>query len=140
MKIQSIRLVLGFLLCLSGFLSAQKAITDTLSYAKKFELNKDKYIGKPFSRLLKDMEQMQPKMAKSAFNDNPNNPMSSTIFRFSEKDIAREKEVTLLIKWKADELPNTPIQFFEEEHNYRFTVSERNFFEKKVVKDIFVYK
>ena len=86
------------------------------------------------------MTQMQPKKAKSDLRDNPSNPLPSTLFRFSDKDINSANEVTLVITWKADDTPTTPIEFFEQEHNYRFTVNEKNFFEKKIVKDILVYK
>ncbi|WP_051289327.1 hypothetical protein [Chryseobacterium daeguense] len=130
----------AFLLCLHVFVKAQKPVTDTLAYLKKFETNKEKYIGKPFSLLLKDMTQMQPKMAKSDINEDPGVPLQSTMFRFSEKDISSANQSTLIIRWKADTVPTTPIEFFEQEHNYRFTVSERNFFEKKIIKDIVVYR
>ncbi|KMQ68290.1 hypothetical protein ACM39_10500 [Chryseobacterium sp. FH2] len=121
-------------------MSNKRSVNDTLAYLKKFEINKDKYIGKPFSLLLKNMVQIQPKKAKSTFNADVNNSISSTIFTFSNKDINSDKEITLLVKWKTDEIPSTPIEFFEQEHNYRYTPSEKNFFEKKVVKDIMVYK
>ncbi|ALR31858.1 hypothetical protein ATE47_15650 [Chryseobacterium sp. IHB B 17019] len=140
MKIQLILVPFLFLFCFNPFLKAQKAVSDTLVYVKKFETNKEKYIGKPFSLLLKDMTQLQPKNAKSDINEDPSKPLESTMFTFSNKDISSGHEVTLIIKWKPDTIPNTPIEFFEQEHNYRFTVSERNFFEKKVVKDIVVYK
>jgi hypothetical protein len=140
MKIQINIILVILLLFLNGILKAQKTVSDTLAYAKKFETNKEKYIGKPFSLLLKDMTQMQPKKAKSDLRDNPSNPLPSTLFRFSDKDINSANEVTLVITWKADDTPTTPIEFFEQEHNYRFTVNEKNFFEKKIVKDILVYK
>ncbi|GAA5093122.1 hypothetical protein GCM10023210_23020 [Chryseobacterium ginsengisoli] len=119
---------------------AQKNVSDTLAYIKKFETNKEKYIGRKFSLLLKDMTQLQPKKSKSDIKDDPNNPLPSTLFTFSDKDINSGNEVTLVVKWKTDSTPTTPIEFSEQEHNYRFTVSERNFFEKKIIKDIVVYK
>lgn len=121
-------------------LHAQKAVSDTLAYAKKFETNKQKYIGKPFSLLLKDMTQLQFKKAKSDINEDKENALPSTIFRFSDKEVNSPNEVSFVIKWKADTAPVTPIEFFEQEHNYRFTLNERNFFEKKIIKDIVVYK
>ncbi|MBL7879773.1 MAG: hypothetical protein JNN23_07920 [Chryseobacterium gambrini] len=121
-------------------LHAQKAVSDTLGYAKKFETNKQKYIGKPFSLLLKDMTQLQFKKAKSDINEDQENALPSTIFRFSDKEVNSPNEVSFVIKWKADTAPVTPIEFFEQEHNYRFTLNERNFFEKKIIKDIVVYK
>ena len=125
MKIQANIFWVSILLFLSGFLQAQKPVSDTLAYAKKFETNKEKYIGKPFSLLLKDMVQLQPQKAKSDIKDNQDNPLPSTLFRFSNKDINSDGEVTLVIKWKPDSSPTTPIEFFEQEHNYRFTVNER---------------
>lgn len=121
-------------------ISGKKIISDTLAYAKKFETNKEKYIGKPFSLLLKDMAQMQPRKAKSDIREDRDNPLPSTIFTFSDKDINSGKEVIMAIKWRADAVTTTPLEFFEQEHNYRFTVSEKNFLEKKIIKDITVYK
>lgn len=145
MKLQIHILLAGFLLFLNGFSKAQevsnkKAVNDTLNYLKRFETNKEKYIGKSFSRLLKDLAQMQPKTAKSIFNDDQARSIPGTQFGFSGKAPDSGNEVILLVKWKADNIPTAPIEFSEQEHNYRFTVSEQNFFMKKVVKDIIVYK
>lgn len=140
MKIQFNIFLISLLLFCSGSLMAQKTVSDTLAYIKKFETNKEKYIGRKFSLLLKDMTQLQPKKSKSDIKDDPNNSLPSTLFTFSDKDINSGNEVTLVVKWKADSTPTTPIEFSEQEHNYRFTVSERNFFEKKIIKDIVVYK
>ncbi|MCY1659815.1 hypothetical protein [Chryseobacterium sp. SL1] len=129
-----------FFLFLNTVLNAQKPVSDTLAYAKKFETNKQKYIGKPFSLLLKDMTQLQFKKAKSDIKEDQENALPSTIFRFSDKEVNSPNEVSFVIKWKADTAPVTPIEFFEQEHNYRFTLNERNFFEKKIIKDIVVYK
>ncbi|WP_336732473.1 hypothetical protein [Chryseobacterium sp. VD8] len=129
-----------FFLFLNTALNAQKTVSDTLAYAKKFETNKQKYIGKPFSLLLKDMTQLQFKKAKSDIKEDQENTLPSTIFRFSDKEVNSPNEVSFIIKWKTDNLPVTPIEFFEQEHSYRFTINERNFFEKKIIKDIVVYK
>lgn len=129
-----------FFLFLNTALNAQKTVSDTLAYAKKFETNKQKYIGKPFSLLLKDMTQLQFKKAKSDIKEDQENTLPSTIFRFADKEVNSPNEVSFTIKWKIDNLPVTPIEFFEQEHNYRFTINERNFFEKKIIKDIVVYK
>jgi hypothetical protein len=137
-------LLSAFLLFLNIFVKSQessgKAITDTLTYAKRFETNKEKYIGKRFSLLLKDMIQMQFKKVKSEFREDTNNPLPSTSFSFSDKDINSENNVIMIIKWKPDNTATTPLEFFEQEHNYRFTPNEKNFLEKKIVIDITVYK
>jgi len=132
----------GILFFLNGFATAQersvKKTVDTLAYLRKFEMNKDKYIGKRFGLLIKDMVLMQPKMAKSTFNEDVNNPMTSTSFRFSEKDFDQDQEPILIIKWRTDDLPTGPIQFAEEGNNYHFTVGQKNMLEKKIIKDIAV--
>jgi len=129
------------LLTLSGGLvKAQKAVSDTLAYAKKFEVNKEKYIGKKFSLLLKDMTQLSFKKAKSDIREDGNDPLPSTLFRFSGKDIDAPGQVTVVIRWKPDDTPTTPLEFFEQEHNYGFTVNEKNFFENKIIRDIVVYQ
>ncbi len=138
-------LLSAFLLFLNIFVKSQessgkKMVTDTLAYAKKFETNKEKYIGKRFSLLLKDMIQMQFKKVKSEFREETNNPLPSTSFSFSDKDINSENNVIMIIKWKPDNTATTPLEFFEQEHNYRFTPNEKNFLEKKIVIDITVYK
>lgn len=124
----------------SGLTQAQKTVGDTLAYAKKFETNKEKYIGKKFSLLLKDMTQLSFKKAKSDIKEDRNNPLPSTLFRFSDKDIDAPGQVTLVIRWKPDDTPTTPLEFFEQEHNYGFTINEKNFFENKIITDIVVYK
>lgn len=145
MRIDIKLLLTVFLFFLNGFVksqevSARRNVTDTLAYAKKFEMNKEKYIGKPFSLLLKDMAQMHPKKAKSEFREDTNNPLPSTSFTFSDKDIDSGNDVTMFIRWKADDATTTPLEFFEQEHNYRFTPNEKNFLEKKIIRDITVYK
>lgn len=140
MKIQLAIFLTGFFVFLTGLIEAQKPVNDTLAYAKKFEINKDKYIGKPFSLLLKDMTQLQFKKAKSDIKADPNNTLPSTLFRFSDKDIDSGNEVNLVIRWKPDAASTTQIEFFQEEHNYGFTVNERNFFDKKEIRDIVVYR
>lgn len=140
MKVYVTICLTAILLLLTGFSKAQKPVNDTLAYLKKFETNKEKYIGKPFSLLLKDMTQLQPKKAKSDIREDLNNPLPSTSFTFSEKEIDSSHEATLSIRWKADDSPTAPIEFFEQEHNYHFTLNERNFFEKKMIRDIVVYK
>lgn len=119
---------------------AQKTVSDTLAYAKKFETNKEKYIGKKFSLLLKDMTLLQFKKAKSDFKDDLNNPLPSTLFRFSDKELSAAHQVSVAIKWRPDDTPTTPLEFFEQEHNYGFTINEKNFFENRIIQDIVVYK
>lgn len=120
--------------------AGKKTVSDTLAYAKRFETNREKYIGKAFSLLLKDMVQMLPKKAKSEFKEDRENPLPSTTFSFSDKDINAGNEVIMIIKWKADDSTTAPLEFFEQEHNYRFTANEKNFLEKRILTGITVYK
>ena len=140
MKIITNAFLIGTFLFSSGWLMAQKPVKDTLAYLKKFETNKEKYIGKPFSLLLKDMTQLQPTKAKSDIKEDRDNPLPSTLFTFSEKEIISGAQPSLVITWKADSSPITPLEFFQEEHNYHFTVSEKNYFEKKIIKNIVISK
>lgn len=133
-------LLIASLFLFSGLAQAQKTVSDTLSYAKKFQTNKEKYIGKKFSLLLKDMTQLPFKKAKSDIKEDGDNPLPSTLFRFSDKAIDAPGQVTVVIRWKPDDTPTTPLEFFEQEHNYGFTVNEKNFFENKIIQDIVVYK
>lgn len=55
------------LLFLSGII-CQAQVSDTLAYIKSFEANKANYIGQPFSKLLNNMTQLQPKSIWSDIN------------------------------------------------------------------------
>ncbi len=133
-------LFVSIMILSGGWAKAQKTVSDTLAYAKKFEINKEKYIGKKFSLLLKDMTPLPFKKAKSDIREDRNNPLTGTVFKFSDKDIDAPGQVTVAIKWKPDDTPVTPLEFFEQEHNYGFTVSEKNFFDNRIIQDIVVYK
>ena len=86
------------------------------------------------------MTQLSFKKAKSDIKEDTDNPLPSTLFRFSDKDIDAAGQVTLVIRWKPDDTPTTPLEFFEQEHNYGFTINEKNFFENKIIQNIVVYK
>ena len=131
-------ILLIVLLVFSGLLSAQKPVKDTLGYLKRFETNKEKYIGKPFSLLLKDMTQLQPAKAKSDIRPEEENTLPSTLFTFSGKDVTARPNAVRIITWKPDDSQTAPLELLEQEHNYRFTASERNFLEKKIVKNMMV--
>lgn len=137
MKIISALALSGIMVLATGKLTAQKSIKDTAAYLKKFETNREKYIGKPFSLLLKDMALLQIRKAKSEISEDAANILLTTRFLFSDQNID-SSQPALVIRWKADDAPVTPIEFLEQDHQYRFTVSERNFFEKKVIRDLMV--
>ncbi|MCY0978968.1 hypothetical protein PGH12_09165 [Chryseobacterium wangxinyae] len=109
----------------------KRPITDTVSYLKKIEINKEKYIGKPFSNLLNDLGLLKPKITRIVFDKKIN-----TIFKFSERDFYN-KQVILIIFWEQNFLP-MPIKHFEKVNNFRFTTNEKNFYIDKTIKDIIV--
>ena len=55
MKSTRTLLLIVFLTLFSGLSQAQKAVSDTLAYANKFETNNENYIGQHVSLLLQDM-------------------------------------------------------------------------------------
>lgn len=140
MKTVSALMLSGIMFLATGKVTAQKSIKDTAAYLRKFEINREKYIGKPFSLLLKDMALLQIRKAKSEIGGDSSPILLTTRFLFSDQDIDAPQQPALVIRWKADDAPVAPLEFMEEDHQYRFTVSERNFFEKKIIRDLMVYK
>lgn len=138
MKIISALVLSGIMVLATGKLTAQKSVKDTAAYLKRFETNREKYIGKPFSLLLKDMALLQIRKAKSEISEDAATTLLTTRFLFSDQDIDVSQQPALVIRWKADDAPVAPLEFMEQDHQYRFTVSERNFFEKKIIRDLMV--
>lgn len=138
MKIISALVLSGIMVLATGKLTAQKSVKDTAAYLKRFETNREKYIGKPFSLLLKDMALLQIRKAKSEISEDAATTLLTTRFLFSDQDIDASQQPALVIRWKADDAPVAPLEFMEQDHQYRFTVSERNFFEKKIIRDLMV--
>ena len=128
----------GIMVLATGKLTAQKSVKDTAAYLKRFETNREKYIGKPFSLLLKDMALLQIRKAKSEISEDAANTLLTTRFLFSDQDTDASQQPALVIRWKADNAPVAPLEFMEQDHQYRFTVSERNFFERKIIRDVMV--
>jgi len=131
-------LLSGIMVLATGKLTAQKSVKDTAAYLKRFETNREKYIGKPFSLLLKDMALLQIRKAKSEISEDAANTLLTTRFLFSDQDTDASQQPALVIRWKADNAPVAPLEFMEQDHQYRFTVSERNFFERKIIRDVMV--
>ncbi len=138
MKIISALVLSGIMVLATGKLTAQKSVKDTAAYLKRFETNREKYIGKPFSLLLKDMALLQIRKAKSEISEDAATTLLTTRFLFSDQDIDASQQPALVIRWKADDAPVAPLEFMEQDHQYRFAVSERNFFEKKIIRDLTV--
>ena len=121
---------------LYGFVYSQ---LDTLNYLKQFEANKVKYIGKPFSVLLNDMTQIQPKtnFSFSAFNNK--NKRIYTDFNFVNKDYIRLNSITLSIYWQTP-IPSNDIKSYQNKNKCVFTDDEKSFYGNKIIKDIKVYR
>ncbi|MEC3875533.1 hypothetical protein [Chryseobacterium salviniae] len=112
---------------------------DTLSYIKQFEINKSQYINKPFSYLLTQMTQLQP---KSHWADSfPQNKkiVKASIFNFCEMDYSFKNAVTLHIIWQ-DSFPKSEVKYYQNKNGFYFTNEEKAFYGNKIVKDIMVYK
>lgn len=113
---------------------------DTLNYVKQFEVDKINYVNKPFSYLLAQMTQIQPKSANSLMKIWGQNLSTATWFRFTDVDLQYGREnVTLIVYWK------TPISYPEamilsKQNHFYFTDPERLFYGDKIVADILVFK
>ena len=112
---------------------------DTLNYVKQFETNKANYIGQPFSKLLNEMNQIQPNLIWSSGSfKNKNNVINSRL-NFCEKQFAFNNVITLLIEWDTP-LSRSDTKYYEQLNHFYFTNDERNFYGSKIVKDIKVYR
>ncbi len=86
-----------------------KAQLDTLSYLKQFEINKAQYIGQPFSKLLQDMTQIQPKTVWSNPPKNNKNIILSLISSLeSTTDVVKadiiRKTLEIVLRYTADDV------------------------------------
>ncbi|GAA4148794.1 hypothetical protein GCM10022217_00140 [Chryseobacterium ginsenosidimutans] len=132
--------ILKLALLLTLFFSFQnKAQLDTLNYLKQFEINKANYIGQPFSKLLQDMTQIQPKTAWSLSVRNNKTIVKNTLFNFCEKKHSFYKAITLSIKWQTD-IPITQTDALGTQNQYYFTNDEKAFYGNRIIKDIRVYR
>lgn len=113
---------------------------DTLNYLKtNFEIQKSQYIGQPFSVLLNNMTQMQPKTAWSHSGSWKRNERNFTNFRFTFMEASFYNAVTLQIDWQ-DTIPANDIKFYENKNGFYFTNEEKFFYGNKIIKDIRVYR
>lgn len=117
----------------------RKYARDTLAYLKEFEVSKERYIGKPFSLLLRDMTLVKPKTVAAAFHDRKKNKISGSMFKFSKKKPDVGKPVILLILWQ-ETLPRDGTQYYEQKNTFYFTNDEQDFYGSKIIKDIIVYR
>lgn len=117
-----------------------KAQLDTLNYLKQFEANKANYIGQPFSKLLDDMTQIQPKTVWSQSIFNNKNILRNTRFKFCNMNKTFNGNVINLdITWQID-IPRNETKALSTQNEYYFTNEEKNFYGNKIVKDIIVYR
>lgn len=115
-------------------------ITDTLNYVKQFEINKSNYIGQPFSQLLNNMTNLQPKTVNSLVGIWGQNSISFSCFNFTEKDKQYEKEtVYMIITWQTP-LSTSDTKPLTVQNGFLFTNDEKNFYGSKIIKDIEVLK
>ena len=113
---------------------------DTLHYLKRFEIEKEKYINRPFSYLLGQMTQIQPKTVWFIPQTNRKSKVKISTFKFSSMDYSfRENTIRLYITWQ-DEIPYSQIKYYYDLNNFYFTREEREFYGGKIVKNIEVVR
>ncbi|HCM34759.1 hypothetical protein [Chryseobacterium sp.] len=112
---------------------------DTMKYIKQFEANKSQYVNKPFSFLLGQMTQIQPRTAWSISSGRKKASSGTTRFKFASKEASFHNAITLLIYWQ-EEIPRDQTKYYEQKNQFYFTNDERTFFGDKIVKDIVVYR
>ncbi|SHL87584.1 hypothetical protein SAMN05444360_105146 [Chryseobacterium carnipullorum] len=127
---------LFILMLLSNKINAQ---IDTLNYLKQFEANKAQYIGQPFSKLLQDMTQIQPKTVWGIPVFNNITIINESRFKFCKKEHSFNNAVILEIIWH-NEIPFSEIKYYQNKNQFYFTDEERLFYGSKIVKDIKVYR
>ena len=133
-NILKITLLFAFLFSIES-----KAQLDTLNYLKQFEANKANYIGQPFSKLLNDMTQIQPKTVWSLPVKNKISMVRNTRFKFCEMDYSFHNTIILSIQWQTD-IPITQTDALGLQNQYYFTNDEKVFYGSRIIKDIKVYR
>ena len=128
-------LVLGFM----SLFHRANAQLDTLNYLKQFEANKAQYINQPFSYLLGQMTQIQPKTVWPNTYIKNKNIVKSSIFNFCSKDYSFKNAISLVITWE-EFIPRTQVKYYETKNHFYFTDEEKVFYGNKIVKDIIVYR
>ncbi len=119
------------ILTIFPFSKTNAQVADTLAYVKTFEANKANYIGQPFSKLLNDMSQLQPKHLFTYYQD-------SSLMFCKEDDLFTAGTVNMVIFWQIP-IPSTDSEYYENKNNFLFTNDERNYYNNKIVKNIYVY-
>lgn len=129
------KILIIILLFLNGTI-CQAQVSDTLAYVKSFEANKANYIGQPFSKLLNDMTQLQP---KSIWSDINRINTYNSMFKFNDmEDSFDVGTVNMIIFWHMP-IPVSETEYYEKKNDFYFTTDERSFYGNKIVKDIYVY-
>ncbi|GAA5096044.1 hypothetical protein GCM10023210_29420 [Chryseobacterium ginsengisoli] len=120
-----------FLFCTLLFIIKSKAQLDTLNYLKQFEVNKGKYIGKPFAKLL---SKLKYKIVISSLDNNGCYYASSFGFSKNTKTF-----MSMNIEWE-NSIVTTPLFFTNKKwlEVSDFTEEEKSFLEKIIIKDISV--
>lgn len=112
---------------------------DTLNYLKQFEINKASYIGQPFSKLLNEMTQIQPKSVWATSNFRNKNLTVFNRFKFCNIEQSYYNVITLSIEWETP-ISRSDTKYYEQLNSFYFTNDERQFYGSKIVKDIKVYR
>lgn len=135
------RLIIIFLIIISRIDVVNAQVLDTFNYVKNFELQKAQYIGKPFSILLNDMQQIQPKSVWQGIYIRNKNiiPYNSFYFELPQNTFRYGIVVNMIIYWQTA-LPATEVKYYQNKNHFHFTNEERQYYENKIIRDIIVIK
>ncbi|GAA5096026.1 hypothetical protein GCM10023210_29390 [Chryseobacterium ginsengisoli] len=120
------------ILTIFPFSKVNAQVSDTLAYVKNFETNKANYIGQPFSKLLNEMNLLQPKSLCT------NQPRYSLIKFSNAADEFNIGTVNMIITWETP-LPATETEYYENKNHFYFTNDERSYYGNKIIKNISIY-
>ncbi len=112
---------------------------DTLNYLKQFEANKVEYINQPFSKLLNNMIQIQPKSVWGGMSFKNKSIIPFSRFKFCEMDKSFSSNIILVVEWQTP-LPVSDTGYYENKNGFFFTNDEKNYYGSKIVKDIKIYR
>lgn len=106
---------------------------DLMTYLKKYETNKEQYIGKPLSVLLADMGKVQPTTVYSS-GGRYLHWVAWSFFGFSS-----DLNIRMTIAWSRKTVSREKANYYRMKNNKNFTKEEREFYSDKIIEDISVY-
>lgn len=130
-------ILLIFSILLFNNLYGQKV--DTLDYLKKIEYNKAKYIGKPFSVLLKDLKDLPPQTIWGSPHGKYKNIINRHYIGFHKGEFRLNDVIVMFISWE-DSLSRDKVRYYEQKNKSYFTEEEKDFYSNKTIKNIQIFQ